>query len=99
MIDTIAHTSHVGSVFAAFTASVPLAVFLAVLGLLNARVDQRALTNLALVLAIAVLVLLTLLTAGIVTLPVSILVMAGLVAALRASHVAGLSRARQPADT
>jgi low temperature requirement protein LtrA len=88
VIDTIAHKSHVGPVFAAFSVAVPLAVFLAVLGLLSTRVDRRVPTNLPFVLLAAGLVLLTPLAASTITLPVTILVMAALLAGLLAYHLA-----------
>ena len=93
VIDTIAHTSHVGPVFAAFTVAVPLAVFLSVLGLLNTHVDRNAPTNLALVLVTAGLVLLTPLTASTLSLPAAVLVMAALLVGLLAYHLAAVHQA------
>jgi low temperature requirement protein LtrA len=93
VIDTIAHTSHIGPEFAAFTVAVPLATYLTVLGLLSTRADRRTPTNLALVLITAGLVLLTPVTAGILTLPATILIMAALLAALLASHLTAAQRA------
>ena len=88
VIDTIVHTSHVGPEFAAFTVAVPLAIFVVVLGLLTMRGDRHATPNLALVATTAALVLLTPLAASTVTLPATMLILAGLLVVLLAYHLA-----------
>jgi low temperature requirement protein LtrA len=93
VIDTIVHTSHVGPTFAAFTVAVPLAVFLVVLGLLNSLVDRRTPTNLGLILCTAVLVLLTPVATGVLTLPGAILVLAALLAGLLTFHLVAMHQA------
>jgi low temperature requirement protein LtrA len=92
VIDTVGHRSHVSPTFAGFTVAVPVAVFLIVLGALNARLDRRAPTAFGLVVTTAVLVVLTALAAGVIALPLVVLVMALLVALLLAYHLSVMHR-------
>ena len=93
VVDTLTHADHVGSVFAAFTVAIPVAVFLIVLGLLNTRMSDQP-TAIGPILLTAVLVLAAAATTRIVTLPLSIMIMimVVLVALLLAYHLAAAHR-------
>jgi low temperature requirement protein LtrA len=91
VVDTLTHADHVGSVFAAFTVAIPVAVFLVVLGLLNTRMTDQP-TAIGPILLTAVPVLAAAATTRIVTLPLSIVIMMVLVALLLAYHLAAAHR-------
>jgi low temperature requirement A protein (LtrA) len=88
VVDTLGGTSHVTPTFAAFTVAIPVAVFLAVYGLLNTGMSRQTPVATRLVLITAGLVLLTGLVAPVIGLPLTVLVMALLVALLLAYHLA-----------
>ena len=92
VVDTLAHNSHVTPMFAAFTVAVPVAVFLVILALLNARMSRNQPVATRLVMVAALLVLLSALATQLVTLPLSVMIMALLVALLLAYHVAGAQK-------
>ena len=91
VVDTLTHADHVGSVFAAFTVAIPVAIFLIVLGLLNTRMSDQP-TASGPILLTAVLVLAAAAATRIVTLPLSIVIMVVLVVLLLAYHLAAAHR-------
>ncbi|MCA1822403.1 MAG: low temperature requirement protein A, partial [Pseudonocardia sp.] len=91
VVATLTHADHVGSVFAAFTVAIPVAIFLIVLGLLNTRMSDQP-TASGPILLTAVLVLAAAAATRIVTLPLSIVIMVVLVALLLAYHLAAAHR-------
>jgi low temperature requirement protein LtrA len=92
VVDTLAHSSHVTSMFAAFTVAVPVAVFLIVLALLNTRTSRNQPVATRLVMVAALLVLLSALATRLVTLPLTVMIMALLVALLLVYHVADMHK-------
>jgi low temperature requirement protein LtrA len=93
VVATLAHTTRVSPAIAAFAVAVPVAVCTVMLGLLTARTRSER-TDLWLVLLTAALVLVTASAAAVLTLPVSIVIMAGLAVLLLVYH---LAMARQTA--
>lgn len=87
VLATLSHEPHITDRFAAFTVAVPVAVFLIVLGLLNARLSEGPF-SLGSILLAAILVLATPATTLFAPLPVSIVIMMILVALLVAYHLA-----------
>lgn len=86
VVDTLEGTSRVSPVFAAFTVAIPVALFLIVYGLLMTQRNQPF-SSISVVLATALLILFTALAASIITLPVSVLLIALLVTLLLAYHL------------
>lgn len=97
VIGAIAHNTRVTPAFAAFTVAVPVAMFIVVLGLLNARMSSAPAVPGVVVLTGA-LVLAAAVTAPITTLPLSTVVMVVLVALLLAYHLAAAHRAGRQGD-
>jgi low temperature requirement protein LtrA len=95
VVGTLTHAEAVGSVFAAFTVAVPVAVFLVVLGLLATRLSSEP-TATGLVLLSAVLVLAAAAATRMLALPVSIVIIMLLVAGLVAYHLVVTERHRRP---
>jgi hypothetical protein len=95
-VATLAHTTRVSPAFAAFTVAIPVAVYSVMLGLLTGRGrgDRAALW---LVLLSAALTLATAAATPVLTLPVSIVIMAALGVLLLAYHLAAAPQAaRRP---
>jgi low temperature requirement protein LtrA len=92
VVDTLAHSSHVTPMFAAFTVAVPVAVFLVVLALLNARMSRNQPVATHLVIVAALLVLLSALGTSFVPLPLTVMIMALLVTLLLVYHVADMHK-------
>jgi low temperature requirement protein LtrA len=89
-VGTLAHTTRVTQPFAAFAVAIPVAVFIAVLGLLTTRISSAAA---GLTLLTAALVLAAAAATPILTLPPSIVIMVALVASLLAYHLTAAHRA------
>lgn len=91
VIDTLSRNAGVDPLLAAFAVAIPLAIFLVVLGLLNTcmSTEKAAIGG---VLLTAVLVLVTAMTALVLPVPLSIVIMALLVALLVAYHVTAAHR-------
>jgi low temperature requirement protein LtrA len=91
VVATLAHTTRVGPVFAAFTVAIPLAVYSVMLGLLTTR-TRSELGGLWLVLLAAALVLAAAAAAAVLTLPGSIVAMTVLAVLVLAYHLARAPR-------
>ena len=91
-VGTLDHHAGVTPLFAAFTVAIPVATFIVVLGLLGAHAGSERF-GIRLTLLTAVLILAGAAAAPILTLPASIVIMAGLVVLLLAYH---LDAARYP---
>jgi low temperature requirement protein LtrA len=92
VVDTLAHSSHVTPMFAAFTVAVPVAVFLVVLALLNARMSANQPVATRPVMVAALLVLLSALATRLVALPLTIVIIALLVVVLLVYHMADMHK-------
>jgi low temperature requirement protein LtrA len=96
VVATLAHTTRVGPAFAAFCVAIPVAVYGVMLGMLTTR-RRSDRTGLWLVLLSAALTLVAAAAAPVLTLPVSIVIMAVLAVAALAYHLAAAPRpAGQP---
>jgi low temperature requirement protein LtrA len=92
VVDTLTPGSAIAPRFAAFTVAIPVAVFLIALGLLNVRSSPGQPVATPLVLVTALLVLLTALSARQVGLPLTVIIMALLVALLLAYHLSAANK-------
>jgi low temperature requirement protein LtrA len=88
-VGALAHSNHVSPVFAAFAVAIPSAVFIAVYGLLSTHGwsadDGRTVLTAALILAAAA-------AAGVLTLPVSLVIMVALASLLLTYHLVRAAR-------
>lgn len=90
VIGTVRHDTPVSPVFAALTVAIPVATFLIVLGLLTPGITRGGPIGTGLIALTAVFVLLAALIAHVVTLPVTVLIIAVFVALLLAYHLAAM---------
>jgi low temperature requirement protein LtrA len=96
VVATLAHTTRVGPVFAAFTVAIPVAVYSVMLGLLTTR-TRSELVDLWVIVLAAALVLVAAAAAAVLTLQGSIVIMAALAVLVLAYHLARAPRtAAQP---
>lgn len=95
VVDTLSHSARVTPLFAAFTVAIPVAVFLAVLGVLTTRMSGEA-TAAGVILLTVVLVLAAAAATRMLSLPFSIVIMTVLVALLVAYHLTAAHQSTRP---